>query len=157
MIEKINKFLQNLHSLSLQEEEPEQTIANKDYTNERKLAADVIIGVLTEHICVRDGLLMFPKTDDPSVQAAWHALCHYEADEDIRRRDIEYANQQQELLEMIAFTFKDGKELPANIIASYKPYYEEALVRDTKSFSYVIHTLLKYLNVSRNTNKKSKP
>ncbi len=144
MIEKINKFLQNLHSLK--NNKPEQ---QEDFTKERKLAGNIIIGVLTEHICVKEGLLMFPKVRDASVQAAWHALCHYEADEDIRRRDIEYANQQQELLEMIAFTFKDGKELPSNIISSYKPYYDEPLITDTNGLPYIIHTLLKYLNVKK--------
>ena len=98
----------------------------KDYTKERQLTGNIIIAVLTERISVKKGLLLFPKgCADPSVQAAWHALCHYEADEDIRAKDIEYNNQQIELLEMIAFAFKDGSPLPQNIIEAYHPYYKD--------------------------------
>lgn len=51
----------------------------KDYTKERQLTGNIIIAVLTERISVKKGLLLFPKgCADPSVQAAWHALCHYE-------------------------------------------------------------------------------
>lgn len=97
-----------------------------DFISERQLVGNIIIAVLTERISVKNGLLMFPKgCEDPSVNAAWHALCHYEADEEIRLKDIEYNNQQVELLELIAFTFKDGNPLPQNIIDSYKPFYKD--------------------------------
>lgn len=120
-----------------------------DYTSQRKIAGEIIIGVLTEHICVREGLLKFPKdaVSDPSVQAAWHALCHYEADEDLRRRDINYANEQQELLELIAFTFKDGKELPLNIISSYSKYHSEVLIAPQKGFKAILRKLTRFINI----------
>ena len=78
-----------------------------DYSKDRQFVGNIIISVLTERISVKRGLLLFPKgCEDPSIHAAWHALCHYEADEDIRAKDIDYNNQQIELLEMIAFAFK---------------------------------------------------
>lgn len=93
----------------------------------RKQVADLIISVLTERNCVREALKQFPHdTNDQSIDAAWHALVHYEADEDIRRRDLLYADEQNEYLEMIAFTLKEGNALPQNIITSYNKYHERA-------------------------------
>lgn len=140
MIGIINKFLQKIHSFKRSEPQA-------DYSKERQNAGDIIIGVLTEHLTVREGLLRFPKSLDLSVQAAWHALCHYEADEDIRKHDLEYANQQQELLEMIAFTFKDGKDLPRNIIDSYKPYHPETLINPEKGLKGLVSRLTRFINV----------
>lgn len=118
-----------------------------DITKQRQLVGNIVIAVLTERIGVKKGLLLFPKgVEDPSIHAAWHALCHYEADEDIKAKDIEYNNQQVELLEMIAFTFKDGSPLPQNIIDAYKPYYKEDPISYTDGFKGVIKKLLRFVN-----------
>ncbi len=119
----------------------------KDYTKDRQYVGNIIIAVMTERISVKRGLLLFPKgCQDPSIHAAWHALCHYEADEDIRAKDLEYNNQQIELLEMIAFAFKDGSPLPQNIIESYKPYYEEDPISYEDGLKGLIKRLLRFVN-----------
>ena len=119
----------------------------KDYTKERQLTGNIIIAVLTERISVKKGLLLFPKgCADPSVQAAWHALCHYEADEDIRAKDIEYNNQQIELLEMIAFAFKDGSPLPQNIIKAYHPYYKDDPISYETGLKGFVKKFLRFIN-----------
>ena len=119
----------------------------KDYTKERQLTGNIIIAVLTERISVKKGLLLFPKgCADPSVQAAWHALCHYEADEDIRAKDIEYNNQQIELLEMIAFAFKDGSPLPQNIIEAYHPYYKDDPISYETGLKDFVKKFLRFIN-----------
>ena len=65
------------------------------FVAQRKYVGNIIISVLTERIIVRRGLELFPKgCEDESVKTAWHALCHYEADEDIRKQDVEYNNEQ---------------------------------------------------------------
>lgn len=118
-----------------------------DYTKDRQFVGNIIISVLTERISVKRGLLLFPKgCEDPSIHAAWHALCHYEADEDIRAKDIDYNNQQIELLEMIAFAFKDGNPLPQNIIESYKPYYQDDPISYEIGIKGLIKRLLRYVN-----------
>lgn len=118
-----------------------------DITKQRQLVGNIIIAVLTERINVKKGLLLFPKgIEDPSIHAAWHALCHYEADEDIKAKDIEYNNQQIELLEMIAFTFKDGSPLPQNIIDAYKPYYREDPISYKEGIRGAIKRLLRFVN-----------
>lgn len=119
-----------------------------DVIKQRQLAGNIIIAVLTERISVKKGLLLFPKgCEDPSVHAAWHALCHYEADEDIKAKDVEYNNQQVELLEMIAFTFKDGNPLPQNIIDSYKPYYHDDPISYEDGVKGFVKRLLRFVNL----------
>lgn len=118
-----------------------------DYTAQRQLVGNIVIAVLTEQISVKKGLLLFPKgCEDPSIIAAWHALCHYEADEDLKARDIEFNNQQVELLEMIAFEFKDGNPLPQNIIGAYKPYYHDDPISYEKGLKGLIKRLLRFVN-----------
>ena len=63
-----------------------------------------------------------------------------------KAKDIEYNNQQIELLEMIAFTFKDGSPLPQNIIDAYKPYYKEDPISYTDGFKGIIKKLLRFVN-----------
>lgn len=114
---------------------------------QRQFVGNIIIAVLTERISVRKGLLLFPKGfTDSSLHAAWHALCHYEADEDIKAKDIEFNNQQVELLEFIAFTFKDGKPLPQNIIDAYKPYYQDDPVSYESGIKGFVKKLLRFVN-----------
>lgn len=105
----------------------DKIMINKDYSEERKQVSVLIFKVLTQQICVREALERFPKDiKDDSIDCAWHALIHFEADEDIRRRDPEYAQEQDEYLEMMAFLFQEGHELPENIIESYTGFYDGA-------------------------------
>lgn len=93
----------------------------------KKIVSDLIFKVLAGNLCVRDAIKRFPpNTDDISLQCAWHALVHYEADEDYSLNDIEYRKEQIDYLEMIAFILGDGQHLPLNIIEEYKQYYESA-------------------------------
>lgn len=119
-----------------------------DYSFYRKMVAELLFGVLTDKIIVREALLKFPEDiQDPSIQASWHALCHLESDEDIRRRDFEYADEQNDFIEMIAFTLQKGEELPKNIINSYIKYHEEALIPHSKNFKGIINKLTRFLNI----------
>lgn len=123
------------------------TSVEVDYAAQRKYVGNIIISVLTERISVKNGLLLFPKgCEDPSIHAAWHALCHYEADEDIKKKNIEFNNQQIELLELIAFTFKDGNPLPQNIIDAYKPYYENDPMLYESNIKGIIKKLFRFLS-----------
>ena len=92
--------------------------------NNRKFVGRLIYSVLTERRCVRDALKLFPDSMDKNIECAYHALVHFEADEDIRYQDIEYREAQNDYLEEIAQTLSAGKELPRNIIADYEDYYK---------------------------------
>ena len=91
---------------------------------DRQLAGRLIISVLTEQLNVREAIKQFPETTDKSIECAYHALVHFEADEEMRRLDIEYREAQDDYLESIAQTLIQGKNLPKNIIDEYKPYYK---------------------------------
>ena len=117
-----------------------------DYKEQRKYVGKIIISVMTERISVKRALLLFPKgCNDPSIKAAWHALCHYEADEDIKLKDPEYINSQIELLEMIAFAFKDGEPLAQNIIDAYEPYYKNNPISYETGIQGIIKKLFRIL------------
>ncbi len=119
-----------------------------DYSEQRKFVSKLYIAVLTEKISVREALMKFPKNcEDKTIIAAWHALCHLEADEDIRKKDELYAKEQDEYIEYIAFTLDNGEALPQNITDSYLPYHEDALIPPNNSLKGIIHEFKKFLCV----------
>lgn len=78
-------------------------------------------------LCVREALLKYPKdTEDESLIAAYHALIHYEADEDLRNKDSLYKEEQDDYIEFLSYTLERGEDLPENIIVNYKQYYDTA-------------------------------
>lgn len=95
-----------------------------DNKNDRKFVGRLIYTVLTERKNVREAIKLFPDTKDRNIECAYHALVHYEADEEMRYHDIEYREAQDEYLEFLAQTLSEGKDLPKNIIEEYKPYYK---------------------------------
>ena len=95
-----------------------------DDINNRKFVGRLIYAVLTERKNVREAIKLFPESKDANIECAYHALVHYAADEDIRYKDIEYRDAQDEYLEFLAQTLSQGKILPKNIIEEYKPYYK---------------------------------
>ncbi|MBQ9244918.1 hypothetical protein IJ182_01475 [bacterium] len=118
-----------------------------DYSAIRKQVSRLFFSVLTQKISVKEALVNFPKDcEDKTIIASWHALCHLEADEDLRAKDIEYKNEQDEYIEFIANTLKDGNALPENIINSYYPYHTEALTPCTNTLKGVIYKFKKFLN-----------
>ena len=90
----------------------------------RKNAGRLIYSVLAERVNVREAIKMLPETEDKSIECAYHALVHYAADEDLRYKDFDYRQEQDDYLEFIAETLSAGKSLPRNIIADYEPYYK---------------------------------
>lgn len=119
-----------------------------DSLHNRKVVADLISDVLSEKTTVREALLMFPKLcKDESVVTAWHALCHYEADEELRKTDTDYQTSQDEYLVMLFEILKDGTQLPQNIIDSYEAYYKGAPVPNEKGFLGYWGTFKRVLNI----------
>ncbi len=90
----------------------------------RRLVGRLVYAVLTERATAREAILRFPDSKDKSIECAYHALVHFEADEDLRYKDFEYREEQNDYLEFIAQTLSEGKSLPRNIIADYEPYYK---------------------------------
>lgn len=117
-----------------------------NYKELRKKVSKLFFAVLTHKIPVRDALARFPKDcEDPTLIAAWHALCHLESDEEMRLKDKMYAEEQDNYIEYIAFTLEKGEPLPKNIVSSYVPYHSEALIPNSKSFKGIINKLKRFL------------
>ncbi|MCI1274271.1 MAG: hypothetical protein LKG27_07565 [Clostridiaceae bacterium] len=115
---------------------------------ERRNVASLIRFVLIGELCVREAIKQFPPdTEDESIEAAYHALIHYEADEDLRRKDNIYKEQQDDYVEMIANTLERGENLPQNIIANYKKYYKSANIPHSKTRLGFWKSFLRYLNI----------
>jgi len=120
----------------------EQNIDNREYVS--LLLRKVLIGALTVGEAVRN----FPfDTGDKSIEAAYHALVHYEADEDLRRRDIMYKEEQDEYLEMLSETLARGESLPDNIIRNYEKYYPESSIPHRHDKAGAIKSFLRFLNI----------
>ena len=115
---------------------------------ERQKVSELIRFVLTGRICVREAINSFPKnSQDESIQASYHALVHYEADEDLRNRDLLYKEEQNDYLLMLAEILEKGEDLPFNIINSYKEYYKSANIPNENNFSGKLKSFFKNLNV----------
>ncbi len=115
---------------------------------ERFLAAELVRKSLIGYIPVREALLKFPPdTKDKSIQAAFHALVHLEADEDLRRRDILYKEEQDEYLEMISQILESGEDLPDNIIRNYEKYYKEPNIPHSNNAYGNIKRFFRFLNM----------
>ena len=99
-------------------------------------------------ISVRQAIFEYPKDPtDESLIAAYHALIHYEADEDLRAKDSLYKEEQDDYLEFLAFTLEKGEDLPENIIENYKKYYDTAPVLHKKGIIGFFKSCWKDLNV----------
>lgn len=121
---------------------------NNDYKEERKIVSRLIYMVLAETLHVREAILRFPKeANDTSIKAAYHALVHYEADEDMRRRDLAYKEEQDDYVEFIAQIMQEGNPLPKNIIKSYDKFYKNVAMPYSKSMKGLIRSLCRFLNV----------
>ena len=116
--------------------------------SDREYVARLIVSVITERISVREAILHFPKyNNDKNIMAAYHALIHYEADEDLRKSDLAFKEEQDDYLNMIAELLASGKELPLNIIKSYEDYYPEIELPKSKKIVSFIKYIKKLLNV----------
>lgn len=114
----------------------------------RKDVAQLIRSVLVGKLCVREAINQFPhEHEDESVQAAYHALVHYEADEDLRKRDLLYKEEQDSYLMMIAEILENDEDLPFNIINSYKEFYKSANIPNGSDWKGKLKSFFKMLNV----------
>lgn len=115
--------------------------------NDRKFVGRLIFSVLTERRSVREAIKLFPDSRDKNIECAYHALVHYEADEDLRYRDYEYREEQDDYLEFLAQTLVEGKELPRNIIADYEKFYKGTASLWKSGFDGFLKEFKKFINV----------
>lgn len=113
----------------------------------RKLVSELIRKVLIGELTVKEALPMFPSdTNDKSVDAAFHALVHYEADEDLRKRDLLYREEQDDYLTLVFQTLEKGETLPDNIIRNYEKYYKKADIPLPNNFKSNLRRFWRFLS-----------
>lgn len=123
-------------------------MVKNNFKEERRNVSRLIYMVLAGSLHVREAIVKFPKdVNDKTIKTAYHALIHYEADENYRKMDIEYKDEQDDYLEFIAQTLQDGNSLPQNIIKSYDKYYKNANTPYSKSMKGLLKSLCRFLNV----------
>lgn len=123
-------------------------MGKKEFIQERKNVSQLIYMVLTETLTVREAILRFPKdVNDATIKTAYHALVHRESDEDYRRANLDYKDEQDDYLEFIAQILQNGEALPQNIIESYNKYYKDANTPHSKSMKGLIKSLCRFLNI----------
>ena len=146
ILEYISKLVQPLLD-AVKTKNPEEKLP-RNYEEERKYISSLIFSVLTEKLLVREALLKFPKDlDDPSAIAAYHALIHLEADEDLRKQDDLYRQEQDDYILFIAETFKNGEKLPQNIIKEYTDFYDWAPSQFSQTKKGILEKLKRDINI----------
>ena len=114
-----------------------------------KQIAGLISDVLISKISVQNALSSFPsnKEEDINIKCAFDALMHYEADEDIRSKDKDYAQLQDEYLEYVASILNKGENLPKDVIARYYKYHQDNLISSKeKGFRGFIKYIKRMIN-----------
>ena len=125
-----------------------------DFLTDRKTVANLLRSVRLGNCSVREARLLYPNgTTDESLVAAYHALIHYEADEDLRRRDPLYKEEQDDYIEFLSYILDRGEDLPSNIIANYKKYYDSAPILHKDNAQGLLKSFWRNLNVGFNKEK----
>lgn len=118
------------------------------YIKDRKKVSELVLAVLTGKMTVLEALKEYPKNlADPTLGAVFHALVHFEADEDLRAKDSLYRDEQDSYLEDIANILAKGESLPFNIIDEYDEYHKESLIYPNIDKKTVFDRLKKMINL----------
>ena len=116
--------------------------------SDRRICARLIKEVLAGRRITREALKLFPKSsDDKSVIAAYHALIHYEADEDLAKKDILFKDIQVDFLEGLCNILSQGHDLPENLIRGYNKYHNNVDTVNSTGREYFWHEMKKNLNI----------
>ena len=119
-----------------------------DIIKARKDVSLLIFSVLSGESTVLSVLKKFPKNiPDDSVNVCFHILVHYEADEDLRKNDNLYREEQDDFLLQTAEILQNGDALPINIINEYNAYYKETLIYPEINKKTIIERLKKFINI----------
>lgn len=141
IIEKLNKLLYVKPKAS-------SIITLEDKINLRKEVSNLLFSVLSGEKTVLNAVSNFPKNkDDSSVTVCFHILMHLEADEDIRKQDSVYREEQDEFILNIAQILQKGEDIPLNIINEYNEFYDETLIYPEINKNTIVSRLKKFINI----------
>ncbi len=120
----------------------------KKYRN-KLLVSDLILEVLLGKKPVSNALLEFPKdSEDLNIKCAFDALMYREADEDLRAKESDYAQVQDDFLMEIAMILKKNEDLPSNIISNYLNLNKESLIsNDELTLKNILKKMKRMINL----------
>jgi hypothetical protein len=90
----------------------------------RQRAAQLLEAVIEERVEPRIAINRWPEPiiePDASVNCAYQALWHFEADEEKQKTELFYMDAQWELLRQMSHCLKKGEDIPHHILALYSP------------------------------------
>jgi hypothetical protein len=88
------------------------TMGDEKQFNPRNAGADILQLVLDGKLSPAQGKNKWPDSkEDPMLKAAFHMLCHFEDDYDIRAKDLKYATWQVEELTKMVLQLKGENHL----------------------------------------------
>ena len=89
----------------------------------------------------------FPRNvEDRSIKIAWHALLHYDSDEEMRINDALYAQEQIKYIEFLANILSKGEELPQNILDEYEELYKDTVLPKRYNWWGTLRSLFRFLD-----------
>lgn len=142
IVEKLNRLLYIKPEIGVRK------VSLEDKINLRKKVSNTLFSVLSGETSVLSALSNFPKnTDDKSVNVCFHILMHLEADEDIRKNDNDYREEQDDFILNIAQILQEGGDIPINIIKEYNDFYKETLIYPEINKETIISRLKKFINI----------
>ncbi len=89
----------------------------------------------------------FPRNvEDRSIKIAWHALLHYDSDEEMRINAALYAQEQIKYIEFLANILSKGEELPQNILDEYEELYKDTVLPKRYNWWGTLRSLFRFLD-----------
>lgn len=142
IVKKINSFLY------VKPKKASVKISPEERLRLRKEISNTLFSVLSGEKTVLNALSNFPKNSyDESVNTCFHILMHLEADEDIRKKDAIYREEQDEFVLNMAQLLQNGEDIPINIIKEYNDFYGETLIYPEMNKENIIARLKKFINI----------
>jgi hypothetical protein len=95
-----------------------------DRLKKRQLAAQLLAAVTDERLSPQLAINRWPESGhytDPSLEVAYQALWHFEADEEKQQTELFYLDAQLELLRQMSAFLQEGRDLPAYFLKGYTP------------------------------------
>ncbi len=112
----------------------------------REAVGQLLFSVITKQITPFEAVKYFPKNmEDTSLKIAWHALLHFDADEEMRLNDAAFAQEQFQYIEMLAKILSGGNSLPQNMLDDYEYLYKETVMPKRYDFFGILKSFFRFL------------
>ncbi len=112
----------------------------------RKLVGIMLYDIISKNITPFEAIQKFPKDiEDTSVKIAWHAIIHFDSDEDMRKTDNLYAQEQIKYLEGLGKILLQGEPLPENILQEYESIYEETILPKRATIKEYLKSIFRFI------------